>query len=236
MVIVIDGVVGAGKSTLAEKVSNKLGIKLYSELQNDSTMNLLENFYKDKKRWAFTLQVHFLNERFRMIKEIHKNGGGILDRSIFGDRIFASMLNEDGYMSDDEFQTYTTLLDNMLEHAQVPTALVYIDCDLDTAMSRIKVRGRDMEQAVDTKYWSRLNEKYAEWYRSYDISPKISIGANTYHPDEESDIDRISSLIEQCTMSKSNKLRAICSCGRSEKLEGEQYCSSCIKANPLYCV
>lgn len=195
--IVIDGVVGAGKSTLAQKVSDKLGIPIYEELQNQTTLNLLEEFYKDKKRWAFTLQIHFLNERFKMIKEIHKNGGGILDRSIFGDRIFASMLNEDGYMTDDEFFTYNTLLNNMLEHAKKPTLLVYIDCDLETAMSRIKKRGRDMEQSVDEVYWKRLNQKYKEWYDTYDISNKFSIDAKSYHPDNETDIENISLTIEK---------------------------------------
>ncbi len=191
MVIVIDGVVGAGKSTLAQKVSDKLGIPIYEELQNQTTMNLLEEFYKDKKRWSFALQIHFLNERFKMIKDIHKNGGGILDRSIFGDRIFASMLNEDGYMTDNEFQTYTTLLDNMLEHVKNPKLLVYIDCDLETAMERIGIRGRQMEQKVDEIYWKRLNQKYNNWYNNYDISPKISIDAKSYHPNNEQDIDNI---------------------------------------------
>jgi deoxyadenosine/deoxycytidine kinase len=197
VVIVVDGVVGAGKSTLAQKLSDKLGIPIFHELQNQSTMNLLEEFYKDKKRWAFTLQIHFLNERFRMIKEIHKNGGGILDRSIFGDKIFASMLNEDGYMTDDEFSTYSTLLDNMLEHSKNPTLLVYINCDLETAMKRIKSRGREMEQSVDEIYWKRLNQKYTEWFDSYNISSKYSIGANSYHPDKEEDIDRISSMVKR---------------------------------------
>ena len=197
MVIVVDGVVGAGKSTLAQKLSDKLGIPIYHELQNQTTMNLLEEFYKDKKRWAFTLQIHFLNERFRMIKEIHKNGGGILDRSIFGDKIFASMLNEDGYMTDEEFSTYSTLLDNMLEHSQNPTLLLYINCDLETAMERIKVRGREMEQSVDEIYWKRLNQKYTEWFESYNLSNKYSIGAKSYHPDNESDIDRISQMVKR---------------------------------------
>jgi len=203
-VIVIDGVVGAGKSTLAQKVSDKLGIPIYEELQNQTTMNLLEEFYKDKKRWAFTLQIHFLNERFRMIKEIHKNGGGILDRSIFGDRIFASMLNEDGYMTDEEFSTYSTLLDNMLEHSQNPTLLLYINCDLETAMERIKVRGREMEQSVDEIYWKRLNQKYRDWYESYDISNKFSIEANSYHPDNEDDIEKISNKIKEYNLSISH--------------------------------
>jgi deoxyadenosine/deoxycytidine kinase len=190
-VIIVDGVVGAGKSTLAEKLSQELNIPIYYELQNQTTLNLLEEFYKDKKRWAFTLQIHFLNERFRMIKEINKNGGGILDRSIFGDRIFASMLNEDGYMTNDEFETYSTLLENMLEHSKDPQLLVYINCDIDTAMSRIKKRGREMEQSVDRYYWSRLNEKYQQWYNDYNLSEKISVDANSYHPDNKDDISKI---------------------------------------------
>lgn len=200
MVIVIDGVVGAGKSTLAQKLSEKLNIPIYFELQNQTTLNLLEEFYKDKKRWSFTLQIHFLNERFRMIKEIHRNGGGILDRSIFGDRIFASMLNEDGWMTDEEFETYTTLLDNMLEHSKNPDYLIYIDCDLETAMKRIKVRGREMEQAVDVNYWNRLNQKYQEWYDGYDLSDKIAIDANSYNPNIEGDLDMI---IEKTGLSES---------------------------------
>lgn len=197
MVIVVDGVVGAGKSTLAQKISDKLGIPIFEELQNQTTMNLLEEFYRDKKRWSFTLQIHFLNERFKMIKEIHQRGGGILDRSIFGDKIFASMLNEDGWMTDDEFKTYQTLLDNMLQHVRNPQLLVYIDCDLETAKTRIKGRGRDMEQGVDEVYWKRLNEKYSKWYRDYDLSTKISIDANSYHPDNDSQINLIVERIKE---------------------------------------
>jgi deoxyadenosine/deoxycytidine kinase len=198
-VIIVDGVVGAGKSTLSEKISKTLNIPVFYELQNQTTMNLLEDFYRDKSRWSFALQIHFLNERFRMIKEIHKNGSGILDRSIFGDRIFAQMLNEDGWMTDDEFDTYSTLLNNMLEHAKKPDLLVYIDCDLETAMSRINKRGREMEQRVDEIYWKRLNDKYTSWYNSYDISDKISIDATSYHPDDESEIQKICNKILEFT-------------------------------------
>lgn len=195
MVIIVDGVVGAGKSTLAEKLSNKLNIPVHFELQSQVTMDLLEEFYKDKKRWSFTLQVHFLNERFKMIKEISKKGTGILDRSIFGDKIFANMLYEDGYMTKEEYYTYSGILDNMLEHSKSPTLLVYIDCNLETAIERIGIRGREMEQKVDEVYWKRLNEKYTKWYSEYKISPKISIDAKSYHPNNEEDINKISEKV-----------------------------------------
>jgi len=197
MIILIDAVVGAGKSTLSEKLGQKLNIPVHYELQNQTTMNLLEEFYKDKNRWSFTLQIHFLNERFKMIKEITKAGTGILDRSIFGDRIFAQMLNEDGWMTNDEYSTYSSLLDNMLEHVSKPDLLLYIDCDLDTAMERIKGRGREMEQSVDSVYWSRLNEKYTKWYNEYNLSDKISIGARSYHPNNDNDIDLIVNKIKE---------------------------------------
>ena len=196
MVYVIDSVVGGGKSTLANKIHKKLNKKFYEELSNEDTYILLEKFYQNQKRWSFTLQIHFLNERFKMIKEIHKNGGGILDRSIFGDRIFAELLHEDGMMTKEEFNTYNTLLDNMLEHSKNPNLLIYIDCDVDTAIERIKNRNRKMELKVPRGYWERLNKKYDEWYYNYDISNKIKIDAKSYHPDNEEDINEIVKIIK----------------------------------------
>jgi len=179
-VIVADGIVGVGKTTLAKLLEKELGIKLYEEIGSQDTLNLLDRFYAKKTRWAFTTQIHFLNTRFAQIKEIHKKDGGILDRSIFGDRIFAELLAEgleDGGegMTWEEFRTYDTLLDSMLEHTQAPTLLIYLECDVDTAMQRIATRNRGIESEVDRGYWDRLNEKYAKWYEMYDKSPKIKI-------------------------------------------------------------
>jgi deoxyadenosine/deoxycytidine kinase len=174
-VIIIEGQIGVGKTTMGEILEREAGIPLFRELTNPYTLNLLDRFYADKKRWAFTLQIHFLNERFRMIKDIFRNGGGALDRSIFGDRIFAEMLYHDGDMLEEEFGTYSTLLDNMLEHAQSPDLLVYLDCSVDTALERIKKRNRGLESGIPREYLANLNDRYLAWYESYDLSPKIFI-------------------------------------------------------------
>lgn len=195
-VILVDGTVGVGKSTLAKKIGEKMNVKVFEELANQDTITLLERFYPDQKRWSFTLQIHFLNERFKMIKEIQKNNGGILDRSIFGDRIFAELLNEDGMMSDEEYRTYSSLLDSMLEHVLSPTILIYIDCEVDTAIERIEKRHREMELEVPRLYWERLNEKYKKWYDSYNVSTKICIDARSYDPTNGEDIDLIVDLIK----------------------------------------
>lgn len=179
-VIVVDGTVGCGKTSLAEILSEVLGEKLYLELGNPDTERMLDRYYAKKTRWGFTMQIHFLNERFKQIKEIWRNKGGLLDRSIFGDRIFAEMLAEDledggEGMTWEEFRTYSTLLDSMLEHALPPTLMIYLRCSTDTAIARINQRDRGLESSVDRHYWERLNTKYDQWYEGYDHSEKIVI-------------------------------------------------------------
>ncbi len=202
-VIVIEGQIGAGKTTMGELLQEDLGLPLYRELTNPYTHELLDLFYRDKKRWAFTLQVHFLNERFRKIKEIHRNGGGLLDRSIFGDRIFAEVLHEDGDMLDSEFHTYTTLLDNMLEHTQNPRLLVYLDCSVDTALERIRKRNRGIESTIPRDYLERLNRRYLRWYDEYDISPKIMIDTEAHPLHTDQGAEKALHLVRETLLSAS---------------------------------
>lgn len=184
--IIIEGQIGVGKTTLGMILEQEYGLPLYRELTNPDTTALLDRFYADKSRWSFMLQVHFLNERFRMIKEIHRNGGGLLDRSIFGDRIFAEMLNTDGEMTDEEFRTYSSLLDNMLEHAQVPDALIYLDCSVDTALERIRKRNRGLEAGIPREYLEHLNRRYLDWYEGYAYSEKVFVETDGIDIDDAS--------------------------------------------------
>lgn len=188
--IIIEGQIGVGKTTIGEILENRYGIALFRELTHQSTLQLLDSFYADKRRWAFTLQVHFLNERFRMIKDIFRNGGGLLDRSIYGDRIFADLLHHDGDMNDEEFETYETLLDNMLEHAQKPDLLIYLDCSVDTAMERIRQRNRGLESGIPRDYLEKLNDRYLAWFDDYDLSPKVIIDTEKFHVDYPEQLEK----------------------------------------------
>ena len=197
MVVALEATVGVGKSTLGKLLEEKHNIKLYEELSNVDTIELLNKFYKDQERWSFALQIHFLNERFRMIKDIHKAGKGILDRSIFGDRIFAEMLNEDGMMSDEEYRTYDTLLNSMLEHVKPPSVMVYLQASTETAIKRINMRDRGEETKVPRDYWHRLNTKYDKWFDGYDLSPKISINVDNLDMKIDEERNIILELIEK---------------------------------------
>lgn len=189
--ILIEGQIGVGKTTIGEIIEQRFGIPLYRELGNPDTLALLDRFYADKRRWSFTLQIHFLNERFRMIKQIFRDGGGVLDRSIFGDRIFAEMLAADGDMSEEEFRTYTTLLDNMLEHVQRPQLLIYLDASVDTALERIRKRNRGLESDIPREYLEGLNERYLSWYDRYDLSPKIFVNTESFHVDHPEELEPV---------------------------------------------
>jgi len=196
MMIAIESTVGAGKTTLGKFLSEYTNIKLYEELSNDDSTILLDKFYDNQERWSFALQVHFLNERFRMIKEINKLSSGILDRSIYGDSIFAHMLHEDGKMTNEEYNTYKTLLDSMLEHVKPPQLMIYLKCSTETAVKRIAHRNRGIETDVPMKYWMRLNEKYDLWFDQYNATEKICLEVddlNIY--DEQQRIEFINKII-----------------------------------------
>ncbi len=174
--ICVDGVVGVGKSSLAELIAKRYGIKVYEEPVVDNP--ILDKFYYDKKRWSFPLQIFFLNKRYKMIKEAASLETCVMDRSIYGDVIFSKMLYEDGDMSKEEFELYEELLYNMLENVQKPALMIYLETSVDNAVERIKKRGRDYEQIVPTDYWISLDKNYREYFDNYNLSEFLRINVD----------------------------------------------------------
>ncbi|MCY6485794.1 deoxynucleoside kinase [Clostridium aestuarii] len=175
-VIVVDGVVGVGKTTLMNMLVNEMGYKPFLEPVVDNP--ILDKFYYDRERYSFSLQIFFLNNRFRMIKEAAKMNNAILDRSIYGDLIFAKMLMENGEMSKEEYNLYADLFENMIEHCHPPKLMIYLETSVDAAIKKINKRGRDYEKIVEREYWERLNTHYNEYFNQYSISPILKINVD----------------------------------------------------------
>tara|TARA_A100001037_G_scaffold218541_1_gene196445 strand:+ start:2191 stop:2823 length:633 start_codon:yes stop_codon:yes gene_type:complete len=171
----IAGVVGVGKSSLCNLLSD-LNWKVYYEPVFDNA--LLEKFYYDKERWAFALQVFFLNKRFQMYKDslryssLGKNI--VMDRSIVEDRIFAKMLRDQEILSEEEYGTYVDLFNNMMEHVRPPDTMLYLRIQPENAIKRIMKRGRDYELSQDPNYWFDLNRNYETFFNEYSWS-KLTI-------------------------------------------------------------
>jgi deoxyadenosine/deoxycytidine kinase len=193
--IVVDGVVGVGKSTLMGLIAER-GYVSFEEPVVDNP--ILEKFYYDRERYSFPLQVFFLNKRFKHIKEASAIANSVMDRSIYGDVIFAKMLCDKGEMSVEEFDLYRELLENMLEHVQPPKLMIYLEVSVDEAMSRIKKRGRDYEQVVERAYWEKLNEEYRKYFYNYDVSPILKINVDGLDfENNDKDREYVMGLIEQ---------------------------------------
>ena len=173
--IVIEGVVGVGKSSLMHILAEE-GYVEFEEPVVDNP--ILDKFYYDRMRYSFPLQVFFLNKRFEHIKKAKEISNAVMDRSIYGDAIFARMLNLNDEMSDEEFQIYEELLINMLEHVQAPKLMIYLEIGVDEAMRRIHKRGRDYELIVEREYWEKLNKEYQDYFDNYELSPLLKINVD----------------------------------------------------------
>ncbi len=140
-VIVLAGMIGAGKTRFTDFLAKELGSEPFFESVEDN--RLLEKFYADPKRWSFALQIYFLNTRFRSIKKALQHKNNVLDRSIYEDALFTRINFEEGNMSDAEMDTYLDLLDNMMEELdwmpkKSPDLLIYLRGPLDVHLERIK--------------------------------------------------------------------------------------------------
>jgi len=164
------GVVGVGKSSLSECLGEE-GYTIFKEPVFENP--LLDKFYYNKKRYAFPLQIFFLNKRFELIKEAGRLNNTVLDRSILEDTIFAKMLCDSGDMEKEEFKIYMELFKNMLEHVTPPDLMVYLRVSPKEAIRRINKRGREFEVQNEETYWHHLNDQYNSYFQNYNWSPLL---------------------------------------------------------------
>lgn len=202
-VITIAGTVGVGKSTLTKALAERFNFR--TSFENVDHNPYLDKFYNDFERWSFHLQIYFLAERFKEQKRMFEYGGGFIqDRSIYEDvDIFAKMHQEQGTMSPEDFETYSELFNAMVmtPYFPKPDVLIYLECDYDDVINRIKQRGRQMEIETDTAYWQKLYQRYEDWISEFNACPVVRVNINEYdlHKDPETlnpVIDKIRNVIE----------------------------------------
>ncbi|MDF3255016.1 deoxynucleoside kinase [Bacillus velezensis] len=172
-VIVVGGMIGLGKSSVSKILGEALDSEVFYESVDDNP--ILPLFYTasdeeiQAKRYPFLLQLHFLDTRFKSIKEALGNNKNVLDRSIYEDWYFAKVNKDLGRISDLEFQVYENLLNNMMEELdelpkKAPDLMIYLKASFETVLYRIGLRGRDFEQDTSLiAYYKTLWEGYDDW-------------------------------------------------------------------------
>lgn len=160
--IAMAGNIGAGKTTAAKLVSQKFGFELFDEPVIDN--RFLKDYYRDMKRWSFTLQLEFLIRRVEHHELIHKVAKScIQDRTLYEDpEIFAKYLHGLGNMTDQELDLYFEYFQRLTKTIAHPEKVICFDVpNVDVLLQRIRTRGREEEKGIQQQFLRGLNGYYA---------------------------------------------------------------------------
>jgi len=170
--IAIEGNIGAGKTSLAKKISIDFNSKLILERFADNPF--LPKFYEDPDRYAFTLEMSFLAERYQQITDDLSQLNIFSDSIVSDYDIFKSLIFSKITLSEDEFALYRKLFFSMYKDILKPDLYIYLNQNIDRLKENIKKRGRDYEQNIDSKYLKNINSGYLDFHKTQtDLNIKI---------------------------------------------------------------
>lgn len=173
--VVVAGNIGAGKTSLTERIGARLGWATGYESVSDNPY--LSDFYTDMKSWSFHLQIYFLGHRARQYLDLANDPrSAISDRSIYEDAtIFSRALYHLGNLDERDYLSYRRLFDIMVGTLPVPNLLIYLRAPVPVLMDRIQKRARGMETGITAEYLSLLDSFYDDWLKSFDLCPVLTI-------------------------------------------------------------
>jgi deoxyadenosine/deoxycytidine kinase len=172
--IAIEGVIGAGKTSLATRMAEKFGGRLLLELHEENPF--LPDFYRDPRHFAFSTQMFFLLSRYRQQQEIPQRDlfqQLLLADYIFAkDRIFASLTLEER-----ELALYDKVAKLLERDIPPPDLVVYLQSSTERLMANIRLRNRSYEKPMAEEYIRDLNEAYNRFFFNYTATPLLVINA-----------------------------------------------------------
>ena len=185
--IVVEGPIGAGKTSLTHKLAERLNADTL--LENASDNPFLPRFYQEPKRCALPTQLHFLFERTRQLRDLAQgdlfHAGTVSDFLIDKDMLFARM-----NLDDDEFELYQKVYADLAPQAPTPDLVIYLQAPIDALQERVKRRGVDFERGMDAGYLQRLANSYSEFFHRYEAAPLLIVNtSNLNFAESETDFE-----------------------------------------------
>lgn len=182
--IAIEGVIGAGKTTLAELLSERHQARLVREQFEENPF--LPKFYEDRQRYAFQTQLAFLASRFKQQQALSSKDlfhqMVISDYLFEKDRIFARL-----NLDEDELGLYDTIYNIMTGIAVKPDLIIFLQSNVENLLKNIKNRGREYEKQISEEYLYELNEAYNHFFYHYNKTPLIIINSSDIQFDQRPD-------------------------------------------------
>ena len=172
--IAIEGVIGAGKTSLAKKMSERYGARLLLEQHEENPF--LPDFYRDPGRYAFSTQLFFLLSRYRQQQELPQRDLFhdllIADYVFAKDRIFASLT-----LDEREMALYDKLARLLERDILKPDVVIYLQASTERLMANIRTRNRSYEKSMSEDYIRSLNEAYNHFFFNYIETPLLVVNA-----------------------------------------------------------
>ena len=176
--VVVEGPIGAGKSTLARLIAEHYDADLV--LEDPGANPFLPMFYRDMKRHALATQMFFLFQRVNQLSSLRQpdlfERKVVADYMLAKDRLFAKLT-----LDDNEFALYAQLYNHLRPQAPAPDLVIYLQTSVDQLMARIQRRGRPMEKSIGEEYMMRLNEAYTRHFYDYADSPLLIVNSDRFN-------------------------------------------------------
>ncbi len=159
--VIVEGITASGKTTVVELLRERLGLqRIGDEFRTQYT--LLERYGRDQ-RWAFPMQLNFLTTRFAQYLMASESQDFILDRSIFGDMIYADTYHKLRYFSEGQYQMYVQLFEFLSSYLVMPRVFVWTTCSFDTMLRRMGKTPFAPEGGSGETFWEQLHADYSQY-------------------------------------------------------------------------
>jgi deoxyadenosine/deoxycytidine kinase len=201
----LEGNVGTGKSTFLKKLQEITDVHIILEPVDEwvntknisSGKNLLEEFYANQERWAYTFQSIAFRTRINNLLLAPKDKTKVIERSVFTDRnVFAKTCYENSKMREIEWNDYTHWFDWLTESFDVkPKGYIYLRAEPEISHERVKIRNRGGEESIPLDYLKTLHEKHDDW-----LLKEKNVLVLDVNEDFENNPDKLSEMIQQVLM------------------------------------
>jgi deoxyadenosine/deoxycytidine kinase len=185
--IVVEGPIGAGKTSLAKRIADHSGAQTLLEKPQDNPF--LERFYQDQARYALPTQLFFLFQRINEVRDLSQmdlfQSRTVADYLFDKDTLFARLT-----LSEDEFKLYQSIYQSLALQAPAPDLVIYLQASTDSLIGRVQRRGHRFERNISEDYMTRLSQSYGEFFHHYDDAPLLVVNSeNLNFVDNDADLD-----------------------------------------------